>query len=54
MIAQLPVKSLKKRLLQQHIIVMAGLLFFITIVVAILLQRTLTSNLNKYPLKKAG
>ncbi|MBF0336813.1 MAG: response regulator [Nitrospirae bacterium] len=48
MITRAPVKSLKKRLLQQYIMVITGLLFFITIVVAILLERTLTGDLNKY------
>ncbi|MBF0316699.1 MAG: response regulator [Nitrospirae bacterium] len=45
-----PQRSLRKRLLQQHIMVIAGLLFFVVIIVAIMLERTLTGDLNKYML----
>ncbi|MBF0338880.1 MAG: response regulator [Nitrospirae bacterium] len=38
---------MKKKLLLQHVAIITGLLFFIISVVAIMLERTLTSELNK-------
>ncbi|MBF0606002.1 MAG: response regulator [Magnetococcales bacterium] len=42
-----PRKSLKEKLLLQHVAIIAGLLFSIVSVVAIMLERTLTGELNK-------